>query len=125
MVNSYKVTRKLYLIGISLLMMTGVLASFTVSAPVTPATTITSQICLVYNTVHTVIFILALALIITGAVLYAAGNVLPSTTKGAAQGYGLGMIMGGIVGVVIALLAPYILGLISGTAASTIAKVCV
>src|SRR5208283_1392266 len=123
MVNSYKVTRKLYLIGISLLMMTGVLASFTVSQ--TAATTITSQICLVYNTVHTVIFILALALIITGAVLYAAGNVLPGNTKGAAQGYGLGMIMGGIVGVIIAILAPYILGLITGTAASTIAKVCV
>ena len=121
MFNSYSLTRKLYLIGISMLMLTGVLSSFTVSQ----ASQIQSQICLVYTTIHTVIFILGLALIIVGAALYAAGNIMPGATKGTTQGYGLGMIMGGVVGVVIAIAAPYILGLITNQPGSSIAYQCI
>ncbi len=123
MFTSYKFTRRLYLIGISMLMLTGILASFTVSGS-SATSSILSQICAIYTTVHSVIFILGLALIIVGAALYAGGNVMPGNTKGAAQGYGLGMIMGGIVGVIIALAAPYILSVITGTSASSITSVC-
>lgn len=125
-INTYRLTRRIYLIGMAMLLSAGFLSAFTVSASSTLSGTssIVAQICALYNTVHTIIFILGLALIIVGAALYAGGNIAPSQVKGAAQGYGIGMIMGGIVGVIIAIAAPYILGIISGTAASTITAQC-
>lgn len=76
----------------------------------------TYPICSIYNTIHTAIFILGLALLILGAALYAAGNIAPGNLKGTIQGYGLGMITGGVVGVIIAVIAPYLLTVISGQA---------
>jgi len=72
----------------------------------------TSAICNIFNTVRNLIFLLGITLVILGAAVYAAANIMPSQSKGGFQGYGMGMIIGGIIGVVIAVAAPYILGLI-------------
>lgn len=63
----------------------------------------------IYSDVETVIFVLALVLIVLGGGLYAGSNLLPSQTKGQIQGYGMSMIIGGVVGILIYFLAPYIL----------------
>src|ERR1700733_14365922 len=58
-------------------------------------------ICQIFNTVRNLIFLLGITLVILGAAVYAAANIMPSQSKGGFQGYGMGMIIGGIVGVVI------------------------
>ncbi|MDE1868400.1 MAG: hypothetical protein KGH60_00305 [Candidatus Micrarchaeota archaeon] len=78
-------------------------------------TQVNSSICTIYNDIHSAIFILGLALMILGGALYAGGHVVPGTTKGQIQGYGMGMLMGGVIGIIIALLSPYILGLLIST----------
>ncbi len=79
---------------------------------------VTSQICVIYGIVHTVIFVLGLALMILGAALYAAAHIMPGQAKGSFQGYGMGMIIGGVIGVIIAFSAPYLLSLIAGSGAN-------
>ena len=85
---------------------------------------ITLPLCGIYNTVHSVVFLLGIVLIILGGALYAGAHIMPSQSKGAVQGYGMGFIMGGIIGVIIAVLAPYIIGLVSGQAGSSILQTC-
>ncbi|MGC8495991.1 MAG: hypothetical protein ACP5MX_02175 [Candidatus Micrarchaeia archaeon] len=70
-------------------------------------------ICNLYNTVHSVIFILGLTLMILGGALYAGAHVMPSQSKGTLQGYAMGMVLGGVIGVIIAVISPYILQLIT------------
>ncbi|MCL5093338.1 MAG: hypothetical protein M1128_02640 [Candidatus Marsarchaeota archaeon] len=72
-----------------------------------------APICAVYGAVHSAIFILGLTLMILGGALYAGSHMMPGTSKGTLQGYGMGMILGGVIGVVIAIASPYILGLIT------------
>jgi len=79
----------------------------------------TSAICLVFNTVKNIIFLLGLTLMLLGAVLYAGGNIMPSNSRGAFQGYGMSMIIGGVVGVAIAVAAPFILNMIVAAGAGT------
>ncbi len=74
--------------------------------------TISSTICGVYDSVKTIIFILALTLMVLGGALYAGANLMPSNLKGMFQGYGMGMIIGGVIGVIIVLASPYILSVI-------------
>ncbi len=114
----YGTTRRIFLIGMSLLMVSSLLSAFTFSS--TLASNVTNTICGIYSLVHTIIFVLGLLLIIIGAAMYAGSHVLPGNLKSSMQGYGMGMIVGGIVGVIIALSAPFILGVITGnTAAGT------
>lgn len=72
----------------------------------------TNAICVVFNTVKNIIFLLGLTLMLLGATLYAGGNIMPSSSRGAFQGYGMSMIVGGVVGVAIAVAAPFILNLV-------------
>ncbi len=109
--------------GTTLLFFSWMLVSMSVSqSSIAGTQNAITDICNLYNTVHTIIFILGLALIILGAVMYALSNVIPGSQKGAFQGYGVGMIMGGIIGVIIAVIAPFILGIITGNTA--IASTC-
>ena len=91
---------------------------------VTPANAVMYPLCGVYINVHNIIFLLAIVLVILGGALYAGANVMPSASKGAIQGYGMGFILGGVVGVIISILAPYIIGLVSGQSATSILSVC-
>ena len=109
---NHRLMRVISMVGMSLLLMSGLLASMTFSQGITSS--VTAQICKLFNTIHTIIFVLGLALMITGAALYAGANVMPATQKGQLQGYGMGMIFGGIIGVILALAAPFILQIISG-----------
>ncbi len=105
--------RMIYLLGISLLMLSGVLATVGVNAQGVVAN-VTQTTCKLYNTVHSVIFVVGLVLIIVGASLYAGATILPGNLKGSAQGYGMGMIVGGVVGVLLAISAPFILSAVTG-----------
>jgi hypothetical protein len=105
-------------------MLSGLFAGLSIAqaAPGPVTTSITIQFCRLFNTIHTIIFVLGLALMITGAAMYAGANVMPATQKGQLQGYGMGMIFGGVIGVILALAAPFILGIISGQ--STLGQSC-
>lgn len=118
----YGIRRAVFLVGMSLIMFSSLLSVFTVSQTGNVASNITGTICQLYNTVHTIIFVLGLVLIIVGAAMYAGSHVLPGNLKSSAQGYGMGMIVGGIVGVILAISAPFILQVITGN--STIAAEC-
>lgn len=72
----------------------------------------TTTLCLVFNTVRNIIFLLGLTLMILGGALYAGANIMPSQAKGGFQGYGMSMIIGGVVGVAIAVAAPFILNIL-------------
>ena len=78
----------------------------------TAGASISSTLCSVFDTIKTIIFILALTLMVLGGVLYSGANLTPSQLKGQFQGYGMAMIMGGVIGIIIVLAAPYILSLI-------------
>ena len=112
----YGIKRMILLVGMSLFMVSSLLAAFTVSQTASQGITanIINTTCSLYNTIHAVIFVLGLVLIIFGAALYAGSHVLPGNLKSNAQGYGMGMVVGGIVGVIIALAAPFILGIVTG-----------
>lgn len=73
---------------------------------------ITTAICNVFDTVKTIIFILAITLFVLGGVLYSGANLLPGSQRGEIQGYGMSLIMGGIVGLAITLAAPWVLNTI-------------
>lgn len=75
----------------------------------------TNALCLVFNTVRNIIFLLGLTLMILGGALYAGANIMPSQAKGGFQGYGMAMIIGGVVGVAIAVAAPFVLNLLVST----------
>jgi hypothetical protein len=79
----------------------------------------TSALCVVFNTVRNIIFLLGLTLMILGGALYAGANLLPSQAKGGFQGYGFAMVIGGVVGVAIAIAAPFILTLLIQTAGTS------
>ncbi len=118
---NYRVRSVIHLLGVSLLMVSGLLAAFTVSATGQGAisSNIISTTCSLYATVHTVIFVIGLVLIIIGAALYAGAQVLPGNLKGSAQGYGMGMAVGGVVGVILALAAPFILQSVTGNSSAS------
>jgi hypothetical protein len=75
----------------------------------------TNAICSVYFIINTVLFILALTIMIIGGAVYAGANVLPGSTRGVIQGYAMGMVMGGVVGAIIAVVAPWVLQIIIGS----------
>jgi len=81
----------------------------------TVTTTLVGTVCLVYTEVRSDIFILCIALLLCGAMLYAVGHAISGSLKSKFEGYGLGMMLGAIVSVVIALLAFYLLSTISGS----------
>ncbi len=91
---------------------------------ISPANAVMYPLCGVYNNVHNIIFLLAIVLVIMGGALYAGANIMPSASKGAIQGYGMGFILGGVVGVIISILAPYIIGIVSGQSSTSILAVC-
>jgi hypothetical protein len=72
----------------------------------------------VYNTVVTAIFVIGIMLMILGGALYAGSHLMPGSTKGTMQGYGMGMVLGGVIGIIIAVLAPFILNVITGNTAT-------
>ncbi|MCL5430040.1 MAG: hypothetical protein M1504_01015 [Candidatus Marsarchaeota archaeon] len=90
----------------------------------TPSQQVTAAICGVYFDVNTIVFILALTLMILGGAIYGGAHILPGQTRGQVQAYAMGLILGGVAGAVIALLAPWILGMIYAQSASIIAATC-
>lgn len=86
---------------------------------------VASEISTICSEIKTVVFVLGLALMILGGALYAGAHVMPGTTKGQIQGYGMGMLVGGIIGVIIALMAPFILKqIISFSSSGVTAPTC-
>ncbi len=83
-----------------------------------------TAICNIYTAVTTIVYILALALLLLGGTLYAGANVLPSQTRGVVQGYAFGFILGGLGGIIIASIAPYVLSLVTPAGAPAISTVC-
>ena len=79
---------------------------------------IQSTLCNIYNDIKTVIFVLALALMVLGGALYGGAHIMPASSRGSIQGYGFAMIMGGIIGLIIVLAAPFIINTIVGASGS-------
>ena len=104
------------LTAIKLLIIISVFGAFTITLANAQSLTsnVIAPICSIYFAVHTAIFILGLTLMILGGALYAGSHVMPGSSKGSIQGYGMGMILGGVIGVIIAIAAPYLLGLMTG-----------
>jgi hypothetical protein len=75
---------------------------------------IQSTLCNIYNDIKTVIFVLALALMVLGGALYGGAHIMPSSSRGSIQGYGFAMIMGGIIGLIIVLAAPFVINTVVG-----------
>ena len=72
------------------------------------------MLCTVYNQVSTIIFVLAITLIVVGGAIYAGAHLLPAQTRGQFQGYAMGMVVGGVIGVIIVIAAPFIIGELEG-----------
>jgi uncharacterized membrane protein required for colicin V production len=73
-------------------------------------TAVTQVLCNIYNQVSTIIFVLAITLMVVGGAIYAGSHLLPAQTRGQFQGYAMGMIVGGVIGVIIVIAAPFIIG---------------
>jgi hypothetical protein len=74
------------------------------------ANAVTQVLCNVYNQVSSIIFVLALCLMVVGGAIYAGSHLLPAQTRGQFQGYAMGMVVGGVIGVIIVIAAPFIIG---------------
>lgn len=90
-----------------------------------PGTLVTSVqlTCTLYTALYNIIFILALALMALGGMLYAIAHVLPGVSRPVVQSYGMGLLIGGLSGVIIALLVPYLLGALSNI--PDLAAICI
>ncbi len=106
-------------VAVTLLLASGMMSLLTVSATAQGAvvSSITQTACSIYETVHAVVFVITLLLVVVGSVIYAGGYILPGNLKGAAHGYGMGMVVGSIVGTLLALSAPFILQAVTGNSA--------
>jgi hypothetical protein len=69
----------------------------------------------VYFDVNTVLFLLALSLMVLGGAIYGGANLLPGQARGGAQAYAMGLILGGVVGAIIGILAPWVVGIVTST----------
>jgi len=118
--TSYQLVRysKVLMLLFTVMGMIGFLAG-TVSAQTTQNSALCS-ILTTYTDVVDIIFVLGLMLMILGGAMYAGANLLPGTTKGSLQGYGMGMIIGGVIGVIIAELAPFILQGLTGSSSASL-----
>ncbi len=91
------------------------------SGSITPAL---QAICSVYYIVNTIVFLLALTLMILGGALYAGAQILPGQSRGVVQGYAMGLVFGGVAGAIIAMVAPYVLSIAYNSPANIISMVC-
>ena len=111
---------RVFRLGFAVLALLSIMAAPTLAAK--PTTTIplsgsSNTICSIisiYQTVSTAIFVIGLMLMILGGALYAGSHLMPGSSKGTMQGYGMGMVLGGVIGIVIAVLAPFILSVLTG-----------
>ncbi len=85
---------------------------------------ITNSLCSIYFVVNTIMFVLALMLMILGGALYAGANLLPGQTRGAVQAYAMGLVIGGTAGAIIGMAAPWILQVITGNTVADIIAIC-
>ena len=87
--------------------------------------TIINEVCSIYHIIDTVIFVIALALIVLGGTIYAVSHATGGM-KGTLQGYAMGLILGGIIGVIIVLLAAPILNIVAsvGNTSFSVATAC-
>lgn len=89
------------------------ISSFILAASVygqTSQTLLTSTLCGIIQTISQIIGILALFMFILGGTTYAFAHLLPAAgnIKGAAQGWGMSVLMGGIIMILLYTLAPFI-----------------
>lgn len=99
-----------------LAMLIAVQAAYAANNTTTSTTgSVTSALCSVYNPLRNIILLLALTIIVLGALLYMVSNIMSKSSglNGKIQGYGVSMIIAGIVGVAIAVAVPFVLNLIS------------
>lgn len=120
---------KVYLSGlfrilITVLMLFGTVFSSTAMAATSATSNVTTAICSVYFIVNDAVFILALTLMVLGGAIYSGGQLMPGSSRGQIQAYAMGLVFGGTVGAIIAMLAPWLLGQIFGTSASSISTFC-
>ncbi len=96
-----------------------------VAAQLGGASSVTNELCTIANDIHSVVFVLALVLLILGGILYAAAHIMPPQQRGGIQGYAFGMIIGGIIGVIIVLIAPWLINqVIAGSGTSVVGTGC-
>ena len=74
---------------------------------------VAQELCGIVAQVEAIIGILTLLLFIVGGTIYAFSHFLPGQTRGAAQGWSMGMITGGVIGLVIVILSPWVIEQIS------------
>ena len=84
----------------------------------------TNAICGVYTVVNTVLFILALVIMLIGGTLYAGSHILPGQSRGVVQGYAMGMVLGGLIASVIAVAAPWVLSVATNVPINSILSAC-
>ena len=114
-----KMETALYRYGGLILLLAMFASAFGGIASAQDLTAFSKSLCSLVNTIQDAVFIVALALLTLGGALYAIAHILPGQTKGALQGYGMGMIIGGVVGVILVALAPFVVTTLlnqSGTA---------
>ena len=90
----------------------------------TPVGQAEAAVCNVYNAVSTVVFILALTVMLLGGALYAGSQVLPGSSRGTVQGYAMSMILAGVVGSIIALAAPWLIGIATNQSMTSVIQTC-
>ncbi len=106
-----RLVRYLLVIG----MMSSMLFPFTMGQA---SSTLTSTLCVVVNTVKSIIGILALLMFILGGVMYGIAYLLPAAgnLRSSTQGWGMGMIMAGFIAFIIYLIAGYVINILIGFA---------
>lgn len=83
-------------------------------------TPVQSELCSIYFTINTILAILALAIVLIGAALYAGGNIMPGQSRGIIQGYAFGLIFAGVISLIIIGVSVYALSLASSTSVTQV-----
>ena len=83
-----------------------------------------TAVCSTYSQINSILFVVALTLMLLGALLYGLSNIIPAQTRGTIQSYAIGMFLGGVVGVLVASASVYLLSVASNVPIANILSSC-
>lgn len=102
----------------------GITCYYGIGASTVSLAPVTAALCSVYTVINTVLFIIALVIMLIGGTLYAGSHMLPGSARGPLQGYAMGMVLGGVVAAIIATAAAPILSIVANVQIGSILAAC-
>jgi hypothetical protein len=99
-------------------------ATFTFAPQLALSTSLSNTICAVYAPINNIFLVLALAIMMIGAVLYALSSMFPASAQGRIKSYGMGLVLVGVISTVLVVVAIFVISLAANTSQAAVLGAC-